>query len=140
LTQWNVEIHADVKTMTNVSIRNLTRRSAPRFAYSAVASEVLTDWNISLAFVGPKKALELNKQLRKASYIPNVLSYEVGNKSGEIIICLHEADKKAQKHLMDTRTFVLYLFIHGLLHLKGMAHSGIMERCEKKLVAKFATS
>ncbi|MEK7086556.1 MAG: rRNA maturation RNase YbeY [Patescibacteria group bacterium] len=124
--------------MTSVSIKNLTRRPVPRFAYTALVATVLPQWDVSLVFVGPKKAQELNMQLRKKSYTPNVLSYEVGKKSGEIFICLQEAERQAPAHSMNSRIFVLYLFIHGLLHLKGWAHSGTMEQCERKLLKQFS--
>ena len=125
--------------MTRVDITNRTRRPTPRFAYTTIAETVLPDWEISLVFVGPTQARKLNEQLRDKSYTPNVLSYEVGKKHGEIFICLAEAKKQAPLHKMTDRVFVLYLFIHGLLHLKGWAHSGTMERCEQKLVAQFST-
>ena len=124
--------------MTKVEIKNLTRRSVPRFAYTTVAGTVLTNWEISLVFVGPKKAQELNVQLRGKSYTPNVLSYALGEKSGEIFICLAEAKKQAPAHDMNESKFVLFLFIHGLLHLKGWAHGGTMERCERKLLSQFS--
>ena len=124
--------------MAKVEVTNLTRRSVPRFAYTAIAATVLPHWNISLVFVGPKKAQELNVQLRKKSYIPNVLSYALGEESGEIFICLAEADKQAPAHNLSGRIFVLYLFIHAVLHLKGWAHGGTMERCERKLLKQFS--
>jgi rRNA maturation RNase YbeY len=124
--------------MERVETTNLTRRPVPRFAYTSIVAEVLPDWKISLVFVGPKKAQELNIQLRKKSYIPNVLSYALGEKSGEIFICLAEAEKQAPAHTMHMRIFVLYLFIHAVLHLKGWAHGGTMERCERKLITQFA--
>ena len=89
-------------------------------------------------FVGEKRALSLNKKLRGKKYIPNVLSYALGKKSGEIIICQREADRQAAAYGMDKKTFVLYLFIHGALHIKGWAHGAKMSACEKVLLAKFA--
>ncbi|MFA5996234.1 MAG: rRNA maturation RNase YbeY [Candidatus Paceibacterota bacterium] len=124
--------------MAGVEITNLTRRSVPRFAYTTVAATVLPGWDISLVFVGPKKAQSLNQQLRKKSYTPNVLSYAPGQTSGEIFICLQEAERQAPSHTMTARVFVLYLFIHGLLHLKGWAHGSTMEQCEQKLVKRFS--
>jgi len=127
--------------MAGVSIRNFTRRrTAPRAVFSAIAKEILPGWDISLAFVGPAKARALNVRLRRKSYTPNVLSYAVGKKNGEIIICLATATKQASTHNMDERTFILYLFIHGALHIKGWTHSGRMEKCERMLLAKFAKS
>lgn len=127
--------------MGGVEITNLTRRPVPRFAYTAVAEEVLSPrWDISLVFVGPAKARALNQQLRNKEYVPNVLSYIAGEKSGEIVICLAEAKKQAPDFGMTERQFVLYLFIHGLLHIKGWAHGVTMEKREQKLLAKFAKS
>jgi rRNA maturation RNase YbeY len=123
--------------MVPVDTKNLTRRPTPRFAYTEVADAVLPGWEISLVFVGPKKARALNEQLRAKDYTPNILSYEVGAKSGEIIICLAEAEKQAPLHEKSFREFVLYLFIHGLLHLKGLPHGATMERCEQKFVTRF---
>lgn len=125
--------------MTVVSVTNLARRKrVPRFAYTAVVEKTLPGWDISLAFVSPQKALALNKQLRGAVYVPNVLSYALGEQSGEIIICLKEAERQASAYGMSVREFVLYLFIHGLLHLKGWAHGSTMEQWERKILAHFA--
>lgn len=124
--------------MATVAITNLTRRPVPRFAYAKIAAAVLPGWDISLVFVGPTRAQKLNVQLRKKSYIPNVLSYAVGEKNGEVFICLEEAARQAPAHDMSSRIFVLYLFIHALLHLKGWPHGATMEQWERKLLARFA--
>ena len=126
--------------MSGVSIKNLTRRkSVPRFAYTEIVESALPDWDISLVFVSPAKARALNEQMRGKTYVPNVLSYALGDKSGEIIICLNEAEKQAPSHDMDGLTFILYLFIHGVLHIKGWAHGARMEECERNLLAKFTS-
>lgn len=125
--------------MPGVSTKNLTRRkSVPRFAYTLIAEHVLPGWDISLVFVDPAQARSLNEQMRGKTYVPNVLSYALEGKSGEIIICPNEATRQAPAYAMDTRTFILYLFIHGLLHIKGWAHGVRMEECERNLLAKFA--
>ena len=124
--------------MASVAITNFTRRPVPRFAYAKAAAAVLPGWDISLVFVGAGRAQKLNVQLRKKSYIPNVLSYAVGEKNGEVFICLEEAERQAPAHDMNSRTFVLYLFIHALLHLKGWPHGATMEQWERKLLARYA--
>ena len=127
--------------MASVDIKNFTRRThASRSVFSSIAESVLPTWDISLVFIGTRRACTLNEQLRGKTYTPNVLSYAVGDKSGEIFICLKEAERQAPLHNMNERTFVLSLFIHGLLHLKGWAHGDTMERCEQKLLAQFAKS
>lgn len=127
--------------MSGVSIQNFTRRlTAPRAAFTSIAAEILPHWDISLAFVGPAKALSLNKQLRNKEYVPNVLSYSLGKKNAEIIICLAEAKKQAPDFSMSERDFVLYLFIHGALHIKGWVHGARMEACEQKLLTRYGAT
>ncbi len=126
--------------MGRVLIKNLTRRPAPRFAYTKIQATVLPRWDVSLAFVPPGKARALNHALRGKNYVPNVLSYAVGDKSGEVVICLSEAERQAESYGMDERSFVVYLFIHGLLHLKGHPHGATMERREREFLAKFANT
>lgn len=125
--------------MAGVSIKNLTRSaiSRPRSVFSDIAASVLPEWDISLVFVGATRARALNKQLRGKDYIPNVLSYAVGDKSAEIIICPAEAAKQAPDFQLTAPAFCLLLFIHGLLHVKGWAHGVRMETSERKLLAKF---
>jgi len=126
--------------MSGVSIQNLTRiplRRDSRLLFSKVAKKVLPGWGVSLVFIGEKRALSLNKKLRRKNYIPNVLSYALGTKSGEIIICPREAERQAESYGMSKRAFILYLFIHGALHIKGWAHGAKMDRCERNLLAKF---
>ena len=124
--------------MAGVSIKNLTRRrTASRAVFSKIAKEVLPNWEISLVFVSATKALELNKKLRKKNYVPNVLSYIVGEKSGEIIICLSEAKKQSLDFNLTPYTFTLYLFIHAVLHIKGWVHGANMDKCEQKLLKRY---
>ena len=108
--------------------------------FSEIANDVIPGWDISLAFVGSARAKALNKKLRNKDYVPNVLSYALGKKSGEIIICPNEAQKQAHDLKLSTHDFLLLLFIHGLLHLKGWRHSVRMEECEQKLIAKYGSA
>lgn len=57
----------------------------------------------------------------------NVLSFELSETSGEILIC----PSASQPYTLA------YLFIHGCLHLKGKKHSATMEREENRILKKF---
>jgi rRNA maturation RNase YbeY len=120
-----------------VDTRNFTRRSAPGFPYAKIAQAIAPGWDISLVFAGTARAKQLNQSLRKKSYVPNVLSYESGKKSGEIIICLDVAKKQALSYDLSYKDFVAFLFIHGLLHLLGKAHGTTMERHERTFLRRF---
>jgi probable rRNA maturation factor len=123
---------------TTLDIRNFTRRApAPGVPFIDIASAVLPGWEISLVFAGERRAQQLNIALRGKEYVPNVLSFEAGRKSGEIIICPAVARRQAPSYGMPYKDFIAYLFIHGLLHLKGHPHGATMERHERTLLARF---
>ena len=109
-------------------------------SFRRIHKAILPGWEISLSFVSPKLARSLNSKLRKKTYVPNVLSYEVGPKSGEVIICKSVAKKQARAYGLSYPDFLLLLFIHALLHLKGMAHGSTMERREQALLKKFGSA
>ncbi|MBP6859948.1 MAG: rRNA maturation RNase YbeY [Candidatus Pacebacteria bacterium] len=123
--------------MTGLSVRNLTRRKTPVFPFTRAAKAMLPDWEISLAFVTDDEALRLNKTLRRKSYIPNVLSYETGKRSGEIVICLAEAVRQAPEYEMTYPVFCGFLFIHAVLHLEGYRHGPTMDTKERERLARF---
>ena len=123
-----------------VDLRNFTRSKAPTVKnspYEKIAKAILPKWNISLVFAGTTRAKNLNIVLRNKSYTPNVLSYESGKNSGEIIICLPVAKQQASSYGLSYSHFVVFLFIHGLLHLKGLPHGTTMERHECTFLKRF---
>jgi probable rRNA maturation factor len=120
-----------------LDIRNFTRSNPPEHPYERIASTILPGWDISLVFTGKARAQNLNKLLRNKDYIPNVLSYESGINSGEIIISLPVAKKEAQSYGLTYGQHVVYLFIHGLLHLKGYPHGTTMDKYERTHMVRF---
>ena len=128
--------------MSHLEIRNFTRSKAPVFPYQKALDSILPKWEISLVFAGEKRAQNLNMQLRNKEYVPNVLSYEVSEKSanqrtGEIIICPSIAKKQAPSYDLSYPQMVGFLFIHGLLHLKGERHSATMDKKEREALSSF---
>lgn len=119
----------------SLDIRNFTRGPVPRLPFAKVAAKVLPGWEVSLVIAGEQRALSLNKALRNKDYIPNVLSYVVGKKSGEVILCPEVSRKEAVQYGHSEREHLLYLFIHGLLHLKGFKHGAAMDAQERRYMA-----
>ena len=123
---------------STVDLRNFTRRKpVPSFPYTEIAKAILPTWDISLVYAGEDRAQRLNKALRNKSYVPNVLSYASGERSGEIIICLPVAKKQAASYGLSYTHFTAFLFIHGLLHLKGLPHGTTMEQHERSFLKRF---
>ncbi len=121
-----------------------TRPSGPeRTLFSTVLRDELKDYvlgkkyELSFAFLGPKKMTEVTWQTKKKRKASNVLSFPLSPTSGEILICKTTAHKEAKLYSMDKETFVAYLFIHGLLHLKGLPHGATMESEERRIMRRF---
>jgi probable rRNA maturation factor len=110
----------------------------PKLPYDAMAVAILgRAYTLTVAFVGEKRARDLNINHRKATYVPNVLSFPLDKSTGEIYITPQVAKREAKKYNMTVNGYIGYLFIHGLLHLKGYDHGATMERMEQKYVRQF---
>lgn len=96
-----------------------------------------TSYSLSLIFVGATRARALNMKYRNASYVPNVLSFPLDARTGEVYIAPVVAKKEAHKFGMTTNGYIGFLFIHGLLHLKGYPHGATMDKAEKKYVSLY---
>jgi ssRNA-specific RNase YbeY (16S rRNA maturation enzyme) len=91
-------------------------------------------YDLSVAFLSPRKMREAMRYRYGAAAgkkpVSNVLSFSLSKTSGEILIC-----KSAAKPYS-----VEFLFIHGLLHLKGRRHGATMKREEDRLLERFGFS
>ena len=94
-------------------------------------------YELSLAFLPPAQMREVTKKTRGYDKASNVLSFPLSTHSGEILICKSTARAEAKEFGMDYATFLAYLFIHGLLHLKGLDHGATMEHEERRVMKRF---
>ncbi|OHA58526.1 MAG: rRNA maturation RNase YbeY [Candidatus Vogelbacteria bacterium RIFOXYD1_FULL_44_32] len=117
---------------------NLTRQSSPRLPFLALADEILgPKYDLSLVFIGDQRARKLNHTHRGKTYIPNVLSFPIAKSTGEIFINLIQVRRECKNFGHSPRAHCAFIFIHGLLHLKGYAHSSRMEEKERAYMRHF---
>ena len=115
-----------------------TVKKYPVWPYNEMKKAILgASYELSLTFIGPDRAKRLNTTYRSKDYTPNVLSFPLDEKTGEIYICPAVAEKQAKEYGFTVRGHIAFLFIHGLLHLKGHAHGDTMDKLEHKFVRKF---
>ncbi len=111
------------------SIANKTKAKLPRVAFLDIKNAVVgRKYELSLVFCGDALSRKLNKTYRDKDKPTNVLSFPISETSGEIFI-----NPRRLKNFS-----VKFLFIHGLLHLKGFEHGDTMEKREKALLKKFS--
>ncbi len=123
-----------------IAVANRTRQT-PNLPWSAIADQVLgPDYDLSLVLLGTQAATALNRRTRGQAYTPNVLSWPLSSHSGEMILVPTVARREAPTYGHTAREHLLYLFIHGLLHLKGLDHGSKMDGEETRLLRLFATN
>lgn len=81
-------------------------------------------FDLSIVMANDNLMKKLNEIYRKKRETTDVLSFPLSKTMGEIFI-----NKKAVRQ--D------YLFIHSLLHLRGLRHGKKMEAEEKELIKRF---
>jgi probable rRNA maturation factor len=95
------------------------------------------NFELSLVFCSAKKIQSLNKIYRNINKPTDILSFPLSKNSGEIFICKSEARKMMAEFDRPYENFLAFLFIHGLVHLKGYDHGAKMEKIEQKFRQKF---
>lgn len=90
-------------------------------------NEILGEkYDLSFSYAESDEMRRLNKIYRKKDYSANVLSFPLSKNEGEILI-----NKTYQK-----KNYADYLFIHSLLHLKGLKHGRKMDEKEAEIMQK----
>ena len=75
---------------------------------------------VSVAFVDQAKIKKLNQQYRGLNRVTDVLSFaDSGQSLGELIICYSQIKRQAKRMRQAIQTELVFIFIHGLLHLVG---------------------
>ncbi len=124
--------------MTNFNISSTIKKYPKSLPLEEIKLKIVGQkYELSLVFIGKTRAASLNKQYRNKNYTPNVLSFPMSKTAGEIFICPQVAKKEAEKYNLSVKGYIAFLFIHGLLHLKGHDHGDTMDKQEIKYLKLF---
>ena len=104
---------------------------------------------LSILFTSDREIRGLNRQFRKKDKVTDVLSFPPGADDalgapdvsgapdagvlGDIAISLPQAKKQAKRIGNSFEREVLFLLVHGLLHLLGYSHEG-SKKDERKMI------
>ncbi len=108
----------------------------PKFA--KMKKEVLgREYALSFSFVSKSEIQKYNRTYRDKDTPTDVLSFTYAKNEGEILICKEIASQKSKDFGMTKEKYLYFIFIHAMLHLKGMLHGSRMESEEAKWLKKF---
>jgi probable rRNA maturation factor len=118
-----------------LDISKTIKSTPPGVPFGRLKEEALgSEYRLSLVFVGDKRSRAMNWRYRSKDKPANVLAFPLERNEGEIIINPRQAHRDAGRFGLSRREMVALLFVHGMLHLKGMKHGGKMEEREKQIL------
>lgn len=121
------------------TIKNETKGKLPRLPFVSIKNKILGEkYELGVTFLSAPKQRKINITYRGIDKTTNILSFPLSSNSGEITFDPIKVKKDAPLFDMSYTKFLTYLFIHGLLHLKGFEHSSTMEKEEKKYLKIFS--
>jgi len=119
-------------------VKNLAKEKVPEIPFETIKDSALgKKYSLSVVFVSPAESERINHEYRKKKKPTNILSFPYTFDSGEIVFCPELITTEAEKVNLDYKTYLTYLYIHGLTHLAGFDHSLLMERREIELRKKY---
>ena len=101
---------------------------------------------LSILFTNNRYIKKLNSTYRKRNYATDVLSFSMNTENylGDIVISVEKAYANSKIHTFTLREELLFLIIHGILHLLGYNHETQyelkkLERIQNKLFNEVIT-
>lgn len=91
-------------------------------------------YDLNVVLSKEKLMQELHKRWLKKDRATTILSFPLTPASGEIFLCPNYIKKEAKKYNLNYKLYLKKIYIHGLLHLKGLEHSKKMEQEEDKIL------
>ena len=121
-----------------LSIVRQTSGGIPPLDFVSMKNYVLgPTYQLSLVFASPQYSAHLHQEWKRKPGPADILSFPLSDTEGEMVICLSQVRKKAKDFERTYYGFLAYIFIHGLVHLKGHDHGSTMDAIEEKARAHF---
>ena len=88
---------------------------------------------LSIAFIDAKQMRKTNASFRDKNKVTDILSFSSLDPTcyGELVICFEQIVKQAAEHKLSTQDELLYMLIHGCLHLLGYDHEKSAEEANE---------
>ena len=133
-------IYNKEKVSLNSNLKNsfLIPPKFKKLPFERIKNSILgSKYELSIVLIGKKLSKSLNNKYRKKNKTTDILSFDLSPSAGEIFICPIVAKTKSKKSDMNFENYLLFLVIHGSLHLKGLSHGVKMETNELTYYSRY---
>ncbi len=125
-------IEVNNKTKAKIDVKLIKKITEKFFAYYKIKNK-----NLSIAFVGDTVMTRLNNDYRNKNQPTDILSFAgEGDDFGEIIIDYTQIKRQASKFSKSVNEELIFILVHGLLHLLGYEDESERGRKEMDKVGK----
>ncbi|MEK7615153.1 MAG: rRNA maturation RNase YbeY [Patescibacteria group bacterium] len=117
--------------MITVELNQTILRGGQRFP-AVLAQEVVNTvgrrlkqkgpYHVSVAFVSGPAIRRANRDYRGKDRVTDVLSFSLTPQAGELLLSFDQAKKQAKAMKHSVRNEIIFLLVHGMLHLFGHDH------------------
>ena len=120
-------------------IFNETVIRVPRTAMQTIYTALLKKkFSLNVVCVGNVFSKKLHKECCGKNTPSNILTFPPNDAGvAEIYINIVMAAKTAKKHHISIKKQILFLYIHGILHLLGYRHGAQMETLEDRYITMY---
>lgn len=123
----------------NCMVTRETKGGIPLLPFVEIKNAILgADYELSIVFPTLEESIFLHQEWKNKPGPVNILSFPLDEHTGEIIITLAKARSEAPTYGRSYHNHLIFLLIHGCLHLKGMTHGAKMEQQERLQYQQFA--
>ena len=127
------------KSMTNGAMQYLIEKKIITFflkKYVRNKSLLTKKKELTVVFLSSKQMQKINKKFRNINKPTDILSFESHDPSsfGELLLCYEVLKSQALRHRHSISNEIVYMLIHGILHLLGYDHE--LSKKEEKLMFK----
>ena len=124
----------------SLRIFNETSSRIPREKFKSIYGKLFKkQMPLNVIFIHNNKSKLLNKKFRNKSYPTNILTFPSSDSESpaEIYINVDIAKEECKKEKMQLTKYILFLYIHGILHLLNYDHGAKMEKLEDQYYKKY---
>lgn len=121
-----------------IDTKRTVRGPVPRVPFEDMLQAAFPKgYDLSLVLCGDSLARDLNRTHRKKTYAANVLSFPLSKMEGEVFLNVRAASREARAFGVSQRARLALLFVHGLMHLRGLSHGRTMKGEERRILRTF---
>ncbi|MBC6415959.1 MAG: rRNA maturation RNase YbeY [Bdellovibrionales bacterium] len=125
------------KTLLKESVKKTILEGVIFFEKKLVSKKILKKaffkQKLLIVFVSSSEMKKLNQYFFKKNSTTDILSFSAVEKNslGELVLCVQKIRSQAKDHNLSFQEEMIYLILHGLLHLLGYHHEQGGKKAER---------